>query len=190
MKSDTIHVLNDGTGIEAALEQVEKVAAFKGLNEKDSRHLRLLAEEMLGMMQALTGRKEADFWLDDEEKIFRLHLKMLVIMSANMRQKLLAVSSTGTNEAAKGVMGKLRSLFERMSEPADDNMVFSYAAGMCLLDDATSSGYWSLNRYKESIKGQEEPWDELEKSIVANLADEIRIAIRDNSAEMIIYKAI
>ena len=47
MKSDTIHVLNDGTGIEAALEQVEKVAAFKGLNEKDSRHLRLLAEEML-----------------------------------------------------------------------------------------------------------------------------------------------
>ena len=79
MKSDTIHVLNDGTGIEAALEQVEKVAAFKGLNEKDSRHLRLLAEEMLGMMQALTGRKEADFWLDDEEKTFRLHLKMLVM---------------------------------------------------------------------------------------------------------------
>ncbi len=190
MKSDTIHVKNDGTGIEEALEQVERVAAFKSLSEKDARHLRLLAEEMLGMMQALTGQREADFWLDDEEKVFRLHLSMLVIMNATMRQRLLSVSSTGENEAAKGVMGKIRSLFERMSEPADEDMYFSYAAGMCLVDDGSQNGYWSLNRYKKSIEGQKEPWDELEKSIVANLADEIRIAIRDNTAEMIIYKEI
>ena len=190
MRSDTIHVKNDGTGIEEALEQVEKVSVYKELSGKDGRHLRLLAEEMLGMMHALTGKKEADFWLDDEEKVFRLHLKMPVIMNANMRMKLLSVSSTGTNEAAKGVMGKIRSLFERMSEPADEGLYFSYAAGMCPVEDDSQIGFWSFNRYKESIEGQEEPWDELEKSIVANLADEIRIAIRENSAEMIIYKSI
>ena len=190
MKSDTIHVMNDGTGIEQALAQVERVAAFKGLPEKGSLHLRLLAEEMLGMMHALTGQKEADFWIDDEEGPFRLHLKMPVIMNANMRMALLSVSSTGTNAAAKGVMGKIRSLFERMSEPVAENYYFSYASGMCLTDETRQLGYWSFNRYKESIEGEKEPWDELEKSIVARLADEIRIAILDNNVEMIIYKAI
>ena len=75
MKSDTIHVMNDGTGIGQALAQVERVAAFKGLPEKGSLHLRLLAEEMLGMMHALTGQKEADFWIDDEEGPFRLTMR-------------------------------------------------------------------------------------------------------------------
>ena len=75
MKSDTIHVMNDGTGIEEALAQVEHVSAFKGLPEKGGLHLRLLAEEMLGMMHALTGQKEADFWIDDEEGPFRLTMR-------------------------------------------------------------------------------------------------------------------
>ena len=190
MKSDTIHVKNDGTGIAEALAQVERVAVYKELSPRGSLHLRLLAEEMLGMMHALTGKKEADFWIDDEEKSFRLHLKMPVIMTANMRQQLLSISSTGINEAAKGVMGKIRSLLERMSEPADENMFVGYGAGMCLVNDGSQLGYWSLNRYKESIEGEAEPWDELEKSVVGRLADEVRVAIADNQVEMIIYKEI
>jgi hypothetical protein len=33
-----------------------------------------------------------------------------------------------------------------------------------------------------------EEWDELEKSIVANIADEVQISIRDTTVEMVIFK--
>ena len=193
MRSDIIHVTNDGAGVQEALKQVERVAVYKDLPPKGALHLRLLAEEMLGLMCALTGEKEGDFWIDDEDREFRLHLKLPVRMNAEMRSKLLAVSSTGTNAAAKGVMGKLRDLLERMSEASNGEFAFSYAAGMYTPGEAAVvSGLWSLNRYKDSIDSetQTEEWDELEKSVVAKVADEVQIAIQDSCAEMIIYKKI
>ena len=39
----------------------------------------------------------------------------------------------------------------------------------------------------EDAKAREE-WDELEKSIVANIADEVSIAIRGSEVEMTVYK--
>ena len=52
---------------------------------------------------------------------------------------------------------------------------------------------WSMKAYKSAIAEhrEEEPdkWDELEKSIMARLADEIKIFIRRNTVEMVIEKA-
>ena len=42
-------------------EQAEKVAAYKGLSPKGALHLRLLTEEMMGMMRSITGEKEGKF---------------------------------------------------------------------------------------------------------------------------------
>ena len=56
---------------------------------------------------------------------------------------------------------------------------------------SASAGIWLFSRYKTALqegRGPQEDWDELEKSIVANVADEIEIGIKDNTVEMIIYK--
>ena len=53
---------------------------------------------------------------------------------------------------------------------------------------------WSMKKYRASIelemaenaKAREE-WDELEKSIVANIADEVSIAIRGSEVEMTVH---
>ena len=55
MKSDVITVSNRGKRMETALEQVDKVIAYKGLTGKNALHLRLLAEEMMGLMRSVTG---------------------------------------------------------------------------------------------------------------------------------------
>ena len=47
MKSDVIAVSSRGNQIETALNQVDKVAAYKGLTGKNALHLRLLTEEMM-----------------------------------------------------------------------------------------------------------------------------------------------
>ena len=199
MRSDMIHVTNGGAGFGKALEQAERVAAFKDLPEKSAMHLRLLTEEMMGIMHALTGEKEADFWIDDEEGVFSLHLTAKAEMDSEMRKKLLAVSQSGKNAAARGVTGKLRDLFERFMAPGDMSVGQSLAAGFCCDNIDPEFGmmhfmpddYWSLRRYSASLERaseQDENWDELERSVVANLADDVRIGIKGRDVEITIIK--
>ena len=48
-----------------------------------------------------------------------------------------------------------------------------------------------MNRYVAAVKEGRTPaedWDELEKSVVANLADDVRIGIAGQDVEMVISK--
>ena len=53
---------------------------------------------------------------------------------------------------------------------------------------------WTLDRYREELKNDstdDDPWtrdkaDELERSIVANVADDILVGVSNNSVEMTI----
>ncbi len=196
MKTDIIHVTSEGDGIAQALAQVEAVGVYKSLPAKNILHLRLLTEEMMGMVRALTGEGEADFWIEDEGGVYQLHLKTDAAVSTVMREKLMEVSTSGQNKEAKGVMGKLRELFERSLEPTgmgrDPLLANGMAVGAGSMEiGSASAGIWLFSRYKTALqegKGPQEDWDELEKSIVANVADEIEIGIKDNTVEMIIYK--
>ena len=52
---------------------------------------------------------------------------------------------------------------------------------------------WSMREYRSAVEEHRaeapEQWDELEKSITARLADEVKIFIRGNAVEMVIEKA-
>ena len=54
---------------------------------------------------------------------------------------------------------------------------------------------WSMTAYQDELRRQSlrderarEMWDELEKSVVTHVADDIKVAIRGQKAEMIIIK--
>ena len=199
MKSDVIHVTTEGEGLEEALAQADGVARFRQLDRKNALHLRLLTEEMMGMMRALTGEREADFWIDDKDGVCTLHLQVNTVMNAEMRKKLLSASSSGENSAAKGVTGKLRDLFERFIEPengeiANDLMTgmdYVYSGGDFRTLSVATAGLWSMSRYKAAVKEGRAPaedWDELEKSVVAKIADDVQIGIAGQSVEMTITK--
>jgi len=199
MKSDVIHVTNEGAGFDKALAQAEATARFLDLGHRDALHLRLLTEEMTGMMRALTGEREADFWIDCGEGTVELHLSVRTPMNAEMRKKLLAASTTGENSAAKGVTGKIRDLFEQILEPENGSlpndlvtgMDYAYAGGDFGTLSVAAAGLWSMNRYKNAVKegrAPQEDWDELEKSVVAKLADDVKIGIAGQDVEMVISK--
>ena len=199
MKSDVIHVTNEGEGFEDALAQAEAVARFRGLDRRSALHLRLLTEEMTGMMRALTGERKADFWIEDEAGILNLHLAVNTPMNAEMRRKLLSASTSGENSAATGVTGKLRDLIEQFLEPENGSlpndlftgMDYAYAGGDFGSLSVAAAGLWSMNRYKAAVKEGRAPiedWDELEKSVVAKLADEVKIGISGQNVEMVISK--
>ena len=201
MRSDIIHISNEGTGMAEALRQTESVAVYKSLSKKDSIRLLLLTEEMTGMMKALTGEHSADFWIETDGDTFCLHLKTETKMNSELRSKLLSASTSGENIAAKGVMGRIKDFFSRVIEPSEASLPKEYIAGFAVQSLPTmeaaamarnmpiySTSVWSFNRYKAAVKESGEKWDELEQSVVANSADEIEIGIADNAVEMIIYK--
>lgn len=195
MKSDVIHVTSKGVGTEEALAQADATARFKNLSKKDSMHLRLLTEEMMSLVHALTGEKEADFWLEEDDDTFVLHLHTITVMNSEKRSQLLSSSTSGKNVAAKGILGKLRDLLERTMEPADGSLTNYYPSGWVYTTDptamsATTMDVWSFNQYRESIKKEEEQekWDELEKSIIGKLADEVKISIMGDIVDVTIYK--
>ena len=176
MKSDVIHVTNKGAGFDEAFAQTEASARFRALDEKNALHLRLLAEEMMGMMRALTGEREADFWIDspDGDGALRLHLRVKTLMNAEMRKKLLSASTSGVNAAASGFAGKLRDFFECATEPVSQEMA----------EDLKNGIYSSA----EGSRTSKENWDGLEKSIVVSIADDVRIGIAGQNVEMVIVK--
>lgn len=70
MKTDIITISNDGTNMEDALAQVEKVSSYKGLSQKNTLYLRLLAEETMALLRAVTGNVSGEFWMEDEEQLY------------------------------------------------------------------------------------------------------------------------
>ena len=50
MQTDVILISSNGTAMENALAQADLVADYKHLSHQEALHLRLLTEEMVGMM--------------------------------------------------------------------------------------------------------------------------------------------
>ena len=47
---------------------------------------------------------------------------------------------------------------------------------------------WSLSAYRENAKSDKTAWDELEKSVIANLADDVTVGIIEGKVEIIVIK--
>lgn len=197
MKTDIVKVSSREDRIGDVLQQVEKVAVYKELTHKQAMHLRLLAEEMMGMMRSITGNMTGEFWIEDDHQVYELHLKARTVMDSEKREQLLSASSTGKNDSARGFMGRLRDFFDR----SGDADVASYSGPLMLsgmYEDTSTPALnwdWSLDRYVEAYRNehqitreQKEAWDELEKSVVARVADDVRVSIRGSTVEMILEK--
>ena len=196
MKTDVISVSGQKKMMETAIGQADKVAAYKGLSEKDAMHLRLLTEEMMGLMQSVTGADEGEFWIEDEDGEYRLHLLVRTLLSTEKKEQLLSVSASGKNESAKGLMGRLREFFDwGIDEDITSNSLF-----LPDMYEHTSSPMldweWSMRQYETALSarvakeepGAQEAWDELEKSVVKKVADDVKVYLRRGTAEMVILK--
>ena len=198
MKSDVIVVSSKGSRMETALLQAEKTAAYKGLSAKSALHLRLLTEEMMSMMRSITGETEGKFWIEEEDGVYALHLQVLTRMDSGKREELLSAATSGKNESARGLMGRLRDFFDRGADadiaPSVNPLLMSgvYAHSTT----ASLDWEWSMTQYEDVLASRvkqddsaaREAWDELEKSVVARVADDVKVSIRGREVEMILIK--
>ena len=208
MKSNICKLNEDLTCLDAVLAEVEKVAVYNGLEEKKTLRLRLLAEELCGMLPGLVENFSGKFWAVSEDKNYELHVELMAEdMNLELREELISVSKSGKNAAAKGIMGKIRAVAETMLLVASDPSLapqlpagefydyYGYNIGFGYIDPeiACNTEYmysWSLCNYKSAVEANEDDaFDELERSIVAKLADDIIVGVRGNNVEIVVKKS-
>ena len=205
MKSNICNLNKDLTCLEAVLSEVEKVTAYNGLENKKALRLRLLAEELCGMLPGLVANFSGEFWAENDGDNYELHVELKAEdMNIDVRDELISVSKSGKNAAAKGVMGKIRAVAETMLLAATDPTLpmplavgefydyHGYNMGFGYVDPsmAMETGYvysWSLYSYKTAVEEKEkDAYAELERSIVAKLADDIIVGVRGNHVEIVV----
>ena len=204
MKTELISITPAGTGKDKALELTEKAGAFCGLDNKSTLRLRLLSEEIIELIRPFSSELKGDFWLETNDENVEIHLKTNIPMDLQTRNELLSVATSGKNSAAKGLIGKIREMIARVTLPEDPETkaMTDQALGLMALGSQMGSSYgstysWSMTAYAESVNYSTvftdeaaEAMDALEKSIVANIADEVKVNIVDSNVEVVIYKAI
>jgi hypothetical protein len=189
MKSNVIKISKDQDNLNQILAESKKTAEYVNLNTKQSIRTQLIAEEFVGMLKELSQDFEGEFWIDSEGRAlsFVALIHINEIMDKQTKRKFIDVSSDKKNAAAKGIMGKIRDVVENMLYP--ENAMFSPAFISYQLETAVLlNDQWTLNRYKAAERNNEEPWDELEKSIIANLADDVIVSVKGNNVEIVIMK--
>ncbi|MBR4319422.1 MAG: hypothetical protein IKP69_05160 [Oscillospiraceae bacterium] len=192
MKTDIISICSDKKGRTEALEQAERFAEYHGLTDKKALHIRLLTEEAISMIHEIVSEFQCDFWLESEQSVNGLLCKICISADVDVNEwqenELLKVATSGKNEDAKGILGKLRQ-FLRWSLQQSDEETASQSDVWYTMGSVNHEKYWSLQQYRQNLmKKDSAKWDELEKSIIIRLADEVKIGIRTGKAEMIIEK--
>lgn len=198
-KTKVISVDTHGGGMNEALAMAEETGVACGLDKKERLRLRLISEELFGMFRSIAGEIEIAYWLEYTDRSFLVQAKADVDLTQEMYNHLVDMSTSGTNSAEKGFMGKIKAMIALFLLPQSSE---SYALSLGLMSmgcpgDYASSNYydWSMTQYRNALEGGEsqfagieEAKDELEHSIIANVADEIRVSIVKTTVNITISK--
>ncbi|MBR1634410.1 MAG: alpha/beta hydrolase [Lachnospiraceae bacterium] len=206
MKTEIIHVNNQGKGISEALTEVEFAANRSGMGDRAARRLRLVAEEMLEMVRNITGEFEADFSaaIDDVKCELKLWADTAKFLGMDQSEDFTAESQAAAWHT-EGVTGKLRGMMQSGFSNLRENEEELAEIGIRRADDAilkelgrpeSEEAYvWTLESYGLSAfdaltLDNDESWAELGHSIIASLADDIRVYVFKDSIELTVIKNI
>ena len=196
MKSNVCKINKGSKDLEAIFAESEKIAAYNGLTHKQSLQLRLLCEEIDGMLPQLINDFEGDLWIEFEEGVCKVNLSIEITeLTANKKEELIGIAKEKKNAAAVGIVGKIRSAVEDFFLNEENRFALSMSSGMFSLATGYSDGVdysylWSLEQYKQMLAKdtQAEEWDELEKSVIASVADDVIVGVKGKQANIVVVK--
>ena len=209
MRTDIIRVYSDLNGSDKALNAAEKFAVYNELAGKNGMHLRLLTEETISMLHGIMDDFSGSFWIESEEtkKGLLCRICLTIDRQANMEQEehILSVASSGKNESTRGVVGKIRELIRRSiqsSSSEEEKELRNMSDAWLGMGTGTGSSVsplqadnvWSLQLYRNNLAAQQkektQEWDELEKSIIAKLSDEVKVWLMPDETRIVVEKLI
>jgi hypothetical protein len=196
MKSNVCKIEKGTRDLDAILKESERVAEYNGLTHKQTLQLRLLCEELDGMLPKLIDDFEGELWIDFEDGVCKLNVSIRIPeFNVEKKNELISIAKNNKNSAAVGIVGKIRNAIEnffldeeRMEALALSSGTFGLDAGYC--EGMNYSYLWKLTEYRSNVSKEEqaEAYDELEKSVIACVADDVIVGVKGNCAEIVIVK--
>ena len=209
MQTEKIKVNSKGKGLVKVLDETEHFASEQGYEKKYALHLRLLAEESLNMLRSLTGSFQGEFWIESQKDRCIMTIQAKAEDAPAKKRELMALSKSGENIMEKGVFNKIRAVFESFAynvERSENWELIKEGMNLMPYDETlandplyfgssgiSQSQVWSLMKYKENVKHEADSnpvarkaWDELEKSIVANIASDVQVGVAGDKVKLVI----
>ena len=194
MRSNVCKIEKGVRDLGLILRESEKVAEYNGLNHKQTLQLRLLCEDIDGMLPKIVDDFEGDFWIDFEDGVCKVNVAIrFAKFTASKKKELLGLAKNKKNASVKGIVAKIGAAIEEFfldEENINAISLLSEFDGITVGSRMEHSYYWSLNQYRSTVKKAEkaEAWDELEKSVIASLADDVIVGVKGLNAEITIIK--
>ena len=197
MKSNVCKIEKGTRDLEAILKESERVAEYNGLSHKQALQLRLLCEEIDGMLPNIIDDFDGELWIDFEGGVCKVNVSIMIPeFNAEKKEELIGIAKNKKNAAAVGIVGKIRDSIENffMDETRMEAIVLSsgsFGLGTGYGEGVDYAYLWRLEHYRNSVKKEEqvEAWDELEKSVIASVADDVIVGVKGRQANIIIVKA-
>ena len=197
MRTDKLWINNTVRRNSDVNEILREFADKNGIIGRYYNHLCLLAEETLGMVSQMLDVYDGELWLESTAGGYEIILEADVRESNNRQD--MPLSSPEGFMAKIAVMMNCSFMFESTEEMPEDlaGMLPDYMSyGMRESNQSPAwAGRWSLSAYRyQLMKYREEKTaavlalEELEKSIVAQLADEVTIGIHGHRIRLVISK--
>ena len=196
MKSNVCKIDKGTKDLEIIFKECEKVAVYNGLTAKQGLQLRLLCEELDGMLPNVINDFDGELWIEYEEGVCKVNVSIqMPNLDIAKKEELIGIAKSKRNAAAVGIIGKIRSAVEDflLDEMAVDTLVAMTEPYNLSAESGMGVNYthcWSLGDYRSVVKKEEkaEAWDELEKSVIASVADDVIIGVKGKQADIVIIK--
>ena len=113
MISDVCKIENGTSDLEKILKESEKVAIYNEFNKKQTMQLRLMCEEIDGMLPNIIDNFKGDFWIEYKDGVCKVNVSINIPeLNVDKKEALINFSKNKKNAGAVGIVGKIRSAIE------------------------------------------------------------------------------
>ena len=172
-----------------AHQLLEEYAGGMPLDHRERLRLCLLIEEALGMICGIMDGAEGTIWMDGWGGETRIHIDVSAKPNPIQREALASVASNGRNEGGRSFMQTLGAFITDSRNHVRDRLGSILNRGVTE-NDAGSE--WSLKAYRNHLDDQSDEThaalQELERSIVAHLADDVIVRMRNGQISLLIVR--
>ena len=108
MRSNVCKIEKGTRDLAAILKESERVAQYNGLSHKQALQLRLLCEEIDGMLPNIIDDFDGELWIDFEDGVCKVNDCIKIPeLNINKKEELIGIAKNKKNSAAVGIVGKI-----------------------------------------------------------------------------------
>ncbi len=170
-RTNTLRFRTDNINIEKAMETVHIFSRRQRLDVRKTRQMELLTEETIGIIRNIVSDTKVSFWIEGSGLTYRIHLTFSARIGSEEYRRLLSLSSSGRNEAARTFPDRLWEIIVRGIDSQTE--------------DRQEKGSYEWNLSEETNISA----DQIGEFILAAIADDIKVSVRKEKVELLVLKS-